>query len=90
RLDASDVDAGCGFGLAGCWIDDDRVAVFATEDSLIVADENLDSHERVILPIDFGDEGEIERLTHLGSGNVAVGAWTPSGRLTLVVRLIEE
>ncbi|OCB56529.1 hypothetical protein A5722_13975 [Mycobacterium vulneris] len=48
-----------------------------------------DCDPRAILPIDFGDEGEIERLTHLGSGNVAVGAWTPSGRLTLVVRLIE-
>ncbi|WP_177188128.1 hypothetical protein [Rhodococcus maanshanensis] len=88
RLDASDVDAEYGFGLAGCWINDDRAAVYATEDALIVADENLDSSERIVLPIDFGDEGEIERLTHLGSGNVAVGAWTPAGRLTLVVRLI--
>ncbi|MGW4097845.1 hypothetical protein [Mycobacterium sp. NPDC004974] len=89
RLDASDVDAEYGFGLAGCWINDDRAAVYATEDALIVADENFESSERVVLPIDFGDEGEIERLTYLGSGNVAVGAWTPAGRLTLVVRLIE-
>ncbi|MFF0632199.1 hypothetical protein ACFYTS_06815 [Nocardia sp. NPDC004151] len=89
RLDASDVDAEYGFGLAGCWIDDDRVAVHATEDALIVTDENFDSSERVALPIDLGDEGDIETLTHLGSGSVAVGAWTPAGRVTLVVRLIE-
>lgn len=89
RLDAGDVDAAYGFGLAGCWIGDDRAAVYATEDALIVTDENLDSSERIALPIDFGDEGEIESLTPLGSGNVAVGAWTPAGRLTLVVRLIE-
>ncbi|MFC9790072.1 hypothetical protein [Rhodococcus sp. NPDC127528] len=89
RLDASDVDAEYGFGLAGCWINDDRAAVYATEDALIVADENLDSSERIALPIDFGDEGEIEKLTHLGSGNVAVGVWTPAGRLTLIVRLSE-
>ncbi|MEN3221671.1 hypothetical protein PUR22_12570 [Mycolicibacterium porcinum] len=90
RLDASDVGAEYGFGLAGCWINDGRVAVYATEDALIVADENFDSSERLVLPIDFGDEGEIEKLTHLGSGNVAIGAWTPSGRLTLVVRLVDE
>ncbi|MCV7392283.1 hypothetical protein [Mycolicibacterium porcinum] len=90
RLDASDVGAEYGFGLAGCWINDGRVAVYATEDALIVADENFDSSERLVLPIDFGDEGEIEKLTHLSSGNVAIGAWTPSGRLTLVVRLVDE
>ncbi|WP_441964753.1 hypothetical protein [Mycolicibacterium houstonense] len=90
RLDASDVDAEYGFGLAGCWINDEQIAVYATEDAMIVADENLDSSERIVLPIDFVEEGDIERLTHLGSGNVAVGAWTPSGRLTLVVRLIES
>ncbi|MFD7843519.1 hypothetical protein ACFV4K_11375 [Nocardia sp. NPDC059764] len=90
RLDANDVDAEYGFGLAGCWITDDRVAVYATEDALIVTDENLDSPERIPLPIDFVSEGEIESLTPLGSGNVAIGAWTPTGRLTLVVRLIEE
>ncbi len=89
RLDASDVDAAYGFGLAGCWISDDRAAVYATEDALIVTDENFDSPERIALPIDFGDEGEIESLTYLGSGNVAVGAWTPAGRLTLVVHLVE-
>lgn len=90
RLDASDIDAEYGFGLAGCWINDEQIAVYATEDAMIVADENLDSSERIVLPIDFVEEGDIERLTHLGSGNVAVGAWTPSGRLTLVVRLIES
>lgn len=90
RLDASDVDAEYGFGLAGCWINDEQIAVYATEDAMIVADENFDSSERIVLPIDFVEEGDIERLTHLGSGNVAVGVWTPSGRLTLVVRLIES
>ncbi|BDY27801.1 hypothetical protein [Mycolicibacterium mageritense] len=90
RLDASAVDAEYGFGLAGCWINDERVAVYATEDALIVADENFDSPERIVLPIDFGDDGEIEKLTYLGSENIAVGAWTPSGRLTLVVHLIEK
>lgn len=89
RLDASDVDAAYGFGLAGCWINDDRAVVYATEDALIVTDENFDSSERVALLIDFCDEGEIESLTHLGSGNVAVGVWTPAGRLTLVLRLVE-
>ncbi|MFE5285035.1 hypothetical protein ACFRAQ_08700 [Nocardia sp. NPDC056611] len=49
----------------------------------------FDSSERIAPPIDFGYEGEIESLTHLGSGQVAVGAWTPAGRLTLRVRLIE-
>ncbi|MFC9515522.1 hypothetical protein ACFTSD_07330 [Nocardiaceae bacterium NPDC056970] len=89
RLDASDVDAAYGFGLAGCWINDDRAAVYATEDALIVTDENFDSSERVALLIDFCDEGEIESLTHLSSGNIAVGVWTPAGRLTLVLRLVE-
>ncbi|MFE3103535.1 hypothetical protein [Nocardia tengchongensis] len=89
RLEADDVDAEYGFGLARCWIDDDRAAVYATEDALIATDENFDSSERIALPIDFGDEGEIESLTHLGPGNVAIGAWTPAGRLTLVVRLTE-
>ncbi|RMI35393.1 YncE family protein [Nocardia stercoris] len=87
RLDADDVDAAYGFGLAGCWIDDDRVAVYATEDALMVTGANFESCERIAMPIDFGDEGEVESLTHLGSGTVAVGAWTPAGRLTLVVRL---
>lgn len=90
RLDARDVDAEYGFGLAGCWINDGRVAMYATEDAMIVADENFESSKRIVLPIDFVEEGDIEKLTHLGSGNVAVGAWTPSGRLTLVVRLIES
>lgn len=72
---------------------DDKLAEIAqreTEDALIVADENFDSSERIVLPIDFGDEGEIEKVTPLGSGNVAIGAWTPSGRLTLVVHLVDE
>ncbi|NKV09507.1 hypothetical protein GS892_24580, partial [Rhodococcus hoagii] len=43
QLDASDVGAAYGFGLAGCWIDDELVAVYATEDSLIVTDSHFDS-----------------------------------------------
>ncbi|MFM1726592.1 hypothetical protein ABEU20_000275 [Rhodococcus sp. PAM 2766] len=89
RLDASAIDASYGFGLAGCWIGEARAAVYATEDALIVTDENFGSCDRITLPIDFGDEGEVESLTHLGAGNVAVGVWTPAGRLTLVVRIIE-
>ncbi len=65
QLDASDVGAAYGFGLAGCWIDDELVAVYATEDSLIVTDSHFDSVERVALPIDFREEGEIESLTRL-------------------------
>ncbi|WP_433666164.1 hypothetical protein ACQP06_20760 [Nocardia sp. CA-136227] len=90
RLEASDVDAECGFGLAGCWINDDRAAVYATEDALILTDENLGSPERIPLPIDFVDEGEIESFTPLGSGKVAIGAWTPAGRLTLVVSITDR
>ncbi|NKV71938.1 hypothetical protein GS941_27505 [Rhodococcus hoagii] len=41
QLDASDVGAAYGFGLAGCWIDDELVAVYATEDSLIVTDSHF-------------------------------------------------
>ncbi|MFF2272211.1 hypothetical protein ACFVTX_08045 [Agromyces sp. NPDC058136] len=89
RVEADEVDAEYGFGLAGCWIDDDRVAFYATEDSLIVATGDLGSPERVELPIAFGDDGEIESLTPLGRGGVAVGAWTPAGRLTLVVEFAE-
>ncbi|WP_217451271.1 hypothetical protein [Prescottella equi] len=89
QLDASDVGAAYGFGLAGCWLDDELVAVYATEDSLIVTDSHFDSVERVALPIDFREEGEIESLTRLTSGDVAVGAWTPAGRLTLIARIID-
>lgn len=89
RVEAGEVDAEYGFGLAGCWIDDDRAAFFATEDSLLVATGDLRSAERVELPIAFGDDGEIESLTHLGRGGVAVGVWTPAGRLTLVVEFAD-
>lgn len=89
QLDASDVGAAYGFGLAGCWIDDELVAVYATEDSLIVTDSHFDSVERVAVPIDFREEGEIESLTRLTSGDIAVGAWTPAGRLTLIARIID-
>jgi hypothetical protein len=89
RVDGGEVDAEYGFGLAGCWIDDDRVAFYATEDALMVAAGDLESPERVELPIAFGDDGEIESLTPLGRGGVAVGTWTPAGRLTLVVEMTE-
>ncbi|NKZ71340.1 hypothetical protein GTA09_16990 [Rhodococcus hoagii] len=41
------------------------------------------------MPIDFREEGEIESLTRLTSGDIAVGAWTPAGRLTLIARIID-
>ncbi|NKW23796.1 hypothetical protein GS961_15775 [Rhodococcus hoagii] len=55
---------------------------------MIVTDSHFDSVERVALPIDFREEGEIESLTRLISGDIAVGAWTPAGRLTLIARII--
>ncbi|MBM4686549.1 hypothetical protein GS532_23170 [Rhodococcus hoagii] len=56
---------------------------------MIVTDSHFDSVERVALPIDFREEGEIESLTRLTSGDIAVGAWTPAGRLTLIARIID-
>ncbi|WP_433609075.1 hypothetical protein [Prescottella agglutinans] len=60
-LDSSDFDAAYGFGRAGCWVNDDRVVVYATEDALIVSDAHFDSPERIALPLDYGYEGD--RLT---------------------------
>lgn len=85
RLRASDVDAEYGLGLAACWIDDQRIAAYATEDSLLMTDGTLAGAQRVELPVDFAEEGELENLTPLGPGRMAAGIWTPAGRLTLVI-----
>lgn len=90
RLRASDVDAEYGLGLAACWIDDQRIAAYATEDSLLVTDAGLTPVQRVELPVDFTEEGELETLTPLGSGRVAAGVWTAAGRLTLVIEIADE
>lgn len=90
RLGASDVDAEYGLGLAACWIDDERIAAYATEDSLLVTDARLTRVQRVELPVDFTEEGELETLTPLGSGRVAAGIWTAAGRLTLVIEIDDE
>ncbi|MFK4762091.1 hypothetical protein ACI3KS_14260 [Microbacterium sp. ZW T5_45] len=90
RLSASDLDAEYGLGLAACWVDDERIAAYATQDSLLVTDASLTWVQRVELPVDFAEEGELETLTPLGSDRVAAGVWTAAGRLTLVIEIADE
>jgi hypothetical protein len=84
RIASDDVEAESGFGLAGCWIDEERIALYATEDALLVADAGLNDPVRVDVELDFREDAEIERLVPLGRGGVAAAAWTPEGRITLV------
>jgi len=85
RLSAEDLDTEIGIGLPACWVDDDRIALYAIEDSLVIADALLRSPERVSLPVIPGDDGDIESLLSLAHGRIAVGTWTPHGRVTMVV-----
>lgn len=83
RLSAADLDTEIGMGMSACWVDDDRIAAYAMEDALVL----LRSPERVPLPIEFGDGGDLESLLPLSPGKVAVGVWTPEGRSTLMIEL---
>lgn len=84
-LSAAELNAEMGFDLAACWIDDERIGCYATEDAFVVTDGLLRDPERVTLPIDFGDEGDLESLVPLAPGRVAAGIWMPSGRSTLLL-----
>lgn len=86
-LKAEQLDNEIGIGWMGCWLDDNRVAIYAMEDSLVVGDSSFKSFERVELPVDFTDSADIEELTSLAPGRMAVGIWQPEGRSTLVVEL---
>lgn len=87
RLSTEHLGTEIGIGLPACWVDDDCIAAYAIEDSLIVTDGSLRNPARVALPIDFGDDGDLESLTSLRPGRVAAGVWTPNGRRTLVLDL---
>lgn len=88
-LTADHLGSEIGIGLPACWIDDDRVAAYAIEDSLVLADGRLRDPERIALPIDFGDDADLESLTRLRPGRVAAGVWTRGGRRTLVLDFSE-
>jgi hypothetical protein len=86
QVSATAIGAEYGLGLAGCWVDDDRTALFAPEDALVLTGAALDSPERADLPDAIGEEaGEIESLVALAPGRIAAGVWTPVGRSTLVI-----
>jgi hypothetical protein len=90
RLTAGEIDAEQGFGLAACWVDDDRIAAYATADALIIVDAELQKPQRVELPIDLREEGEVESLIPLTSGRIAAGIWTAAGRLTLTLEVVDD
>lgn len=85
RLTEQQLECELGLGLAACWVDEDRIAGYAVEESLVLADGRLAEPERVPLPVEFGDRGELESLLPLAPGRVAAGVWTPEGRSTLVL-----
>jgi hypothetical protein len=88
KLSATDLNAECGLGLAAAWVDDEHVAFFASEDSLIVAQRDFVDAERVPLPLDFAVEGDIEAMRTLTPGRLALGIWTKEGRHTLIVDVL--
>lgn len=85
RLTADELDAENGIGLPGCWVDEERIALYAVEDSLILTDQDLGSPVRADFPIDLRESGDIESLKSLEPGRVAVGVWEPEGRSMLVL-----
>lgn len=87
RLTAEELDTEIGMGLPGCWVDEDRIAVYAMEDALVLTDGELTEPVRVTLALDFGDNGDLESLIPLAPGRVAAGVWTPKGRSTLVMEI---
>lgn len=87
RIEATSLQAEYGFGLAMCWVDQNRVAFYATEQALFVADAVLADATQVQLPIEFGDQGELENLQSLAPGRLVAGIWTPAGRKSMVFEL---
>ncbi|MFF7294160.1 hypothetical protein ACFY9N_16645 [Microbacterium sp. NPDC008134] len=86
QVSATEIGAEYGLGIAGCWVDDERAAIFAPEDALVLTGAALDSPERADLPDVIGEEaGEVESLVALAPGRIAAGVWTPEGRSTLVI-----
>ncbi|MFK0403395.1 hypothetical protein ACIQTT_13750 [Microbacterium sp. NPDC090225] len=85
QVSAADIDAEYGFGLAACWIDDDRAVLVAPEHAVVLTGSALDAPERVDLSEMLGDDAEIESLTPLAPGRIAAGVWTPNGRSTRVI-----
>lgn len=85
RLTADDLSAEIGIGLPSCWVDDDTIACYVIEESLILTDGSLGSPRPVDLPVILGDEGDIEALLPLAPGRIAVNLWQPSGRSTLIL-----
>lgn len=87
RLSATDLGAEMGIGLAACWIDEERIALYAYEDALVITDKNLANPQRVPFPVNFGETGELEALTRLEPGRVAAKVWTPAGRSMLIFEI---
>ncbi|WP_221937751.1 hypothetical protein [Rhodococcus sp. KBS0724] len=87
RLSADDLVTEIGIGLAACWINEERIAIYAMEDSLVVTNESLGEPVRARLLLDFRDEGDLETLVSLDAGRVAAGVWTPEGRFTLIFEI---
>ncbi|WP_366816924.1 hypothetical protein [Myxococcus xanthus] len=85
RLTADELDAENGIGLPGCWVDEESIALYAVEDSLILTDQDLGSPVRADFPIDLRESGDIESLKSLEPGRIAVGVWEPEGRSMLVL-----
>ncbi len=80
HLNAQAVGADLGFGLAGCWIDDQRVALYLMEDSIIVTDGVLSNPTRINLPLNLGDEADVESMRTIEAGVIEATIWTPAGR----------
>lgn len=76
------------FGLAdiGCWVDEEHIALYATENALLLTDQVLEHPQRVELPITLGTAGDIETLVRLSDCEVDIGVWSPEGRASLIVR----
>lgn len=87
RLTAEALGAPFGIGLAACWLDEERIALDAVEDALVITDSRLANPQRATSPLRFGDERTLESLTPLAPGRAAAGLWTPDGRATLVFEL---
>jgi hypothetical protein len=85
RLSAADLGTDLGIGIAACWIDEARIALYAMEDALVLADGHLGNPERLSFPVEFGDNGDLESLTLLEPGRIAAGVWIAGDRSTSVL-----
>lgn len=86
RFDVESIELALGLADIGCWVDEDHIALYATEDSLILTDQSLERPRRVDLPISFGDTADIEGLLKLTDREVDIEVWTPEARSTVTVR----